>query len=192
MTDLPFTLDLAVSMPDPAWADLTPNLQTRTEEITSIALQEISRVFELKPIAGSQQPSVEISLVFTNDSDIRALNRDYRGKDQPTNVLSFPDSPLDQAELEQAVRLGEPLLLGDIVLARETLIREADAQHKSVSDHFAHLLCHGVLHLAGFDHMDENEAVEMENLEIMILRRLHIANPYELSDQPRQETPDLK
>jgi probable rRNA maturation factor len=135
---------------------------------------------------------VEISLLLTSDAEVQELNREYRGKDRPTNVLSFPDTALDEQGLAEASMMGEPLLLGDIVMARETLVREASEQNKEIQDHLTHLLVHGVLHLAGFDHMEENEAEKMENLEIMILQDLHISNPYLVSDQSRQETPDRK
>ncbi|WP_334128499.1 rRNA maturation RNase YbeY [Sneathiella sp.] len=192
MTSLPFSLDLAISVEDPAWLDIHPDLDVRAEKIACLALDAVTREFSLKAARGEELPAVEISLLFTNDTAIRELNRDYRGKDAPTNVLSFPGNPLEIEELEQAIQTGEPLLLGDIVMARETLLREAEAQGKPVADHVAHLLVHGVLHLAGFDHLNENEAAEMENLEIEILRHLHIANPYETDEQPSQETPDKK
>ncbi|MBO0332575.1 rRNA maturation RNase YbeY [Sneathiella sp. CAU 1612] len=192
MEDLPFTIDLATTISDSPWRETVPDIDDLAAEAVRATLLSVSPEFRLTPIAGAPKPTVEISLVFTNDADIHALNRDYRDKDKPTNVLSFPDTPLNQTELANAVLMGEPLLLGDIVMARETLIREAKEQSKSFRDHLTHLLVHGVLHLAGFDHMEENEAEKMENLEIMILQSLHIPNPYELSDQPRQEIPDKK
>ena len=192
MTSLPFSFDLAISIEDPAWQDLLPDLHDRANLVTQAALAALCREFGLKSAPGNATPTVEISLLFTSDAAIRRLNRDYRGKDSPTNVLSFPGNPLEAEDLEQAARIGEPLLLGDIVMARETLLREAEEQRKRLTDHMAHLLVHGVLHLAGFDHIYENEAEEMENLEIIILRHLHIANPYEIYDPSPQETPDKK
>lgn len=192
MEDLPFIIDLATTISDPNWQGTVSDIDGLAAEAVRATLVSVSTEFQLTPVADAPKPIVEISLVFTNDENIQALNRDYRDKDKPTNVLSYPDTPLSQAELSGAVLMDEPLLLGDIVMARETLIREAEEQSKSFRDHLTHLLVHGVLHLAGFDHMEENEAEKMENLEIMILQSLHISNPYELSDQPRQEIPDKK
>ena len=106
----------------------------------------------------------EVSLLFTDDAQIRQLNRDHRGKDEPTNVLSF--------------ETGDPVLLGDIVLAFETVQREAVEQNKSFVDHTTHLIVHGALHLLGHDHEIDTEADEMEDQERQILSGLGIADPY--------------
>ena len=111
----------------------------------------------------------ELAIVLTNDSAMRALNRTWRGKDEPTNVLSFPPSEPNQ---------GPQLHLGDIVIAYETTAREAKAEGKPFRHHLAHLAVHGFLHLAGYDHMADNEAEAMENLEIAVLKRLKVPNPY--------------
>lgn len=117
-----------------------------------------------------KQP-VEISLVFTSDDDIRGINAEWRGQDKPTNVLSFPAFPL--------VPGGKPgPMLGDIILAEETLRREALDLGKSFDDHLTHLLVHGFLHLFGYDHMTDEEATVMEGLEIRILAELGLENPY--------------
>lgn len=112
----------------------------------------------------------ELSLLLTDDAAIRVLNRDHRGIDKPTNVLSFPqDDP-------EADAYGP--LLGDIVVAHETVMREAVEEGISFHDHFLHMIVHGFLHLVGYDHMNDDEAEEMEGLETAILARLGIANPY--------------
>ncbi len=102
---------------------------------------------------------------MSDDAQVRALNRDYRGKDKPTNVLSFP-MPEDSG------------LLGDVVLARETLEREAAEQGKTFADHLTHLVVHGVLHLYGFDHQNDTDAADMEAREVRALAQLGIDNPY--------------
>ena len=108
----------------------------------------------------------EVSAVLSGDPFIRDLNRQYRGKDSPTNVLSFPqDLPL----------------MGDLVFAYETIMREAGEQDKSFDDHFLHLVIHGSLHLLGYDHVDDGEAAEMEALEIKLLGKMGVKNPYENS-----------
>lgn len=116
----------------------------------------------------------EISVTLTNDAAIRILNRDHRGKDKPTNVLSFP--LWDSMSVFPCV--GEAVPIGDIVIAFETIKQEAMEQEKPLKDHFSHMLIHGFLHLLGYDHMKDEEAEIMEDLEIKILRKLGIKNPY--------------
>ena len=108
-----------------------------------------------------------------DDASIQEYNRDYRGKDSPTNVLSFPANDEDDATPD-----GAPLLLGDILLAYDTILREADEQNKPVLHHVAHMIIHGVLHLCGYDHIDDADAQAMEALEIQILRDFSIPTPY--------------
>jgi probable rRNA maturation factor len=116
---------------------------------------------------------LEVSLLLADDKAVRALNRDWRGQDKPTNVLSFPA----QDRLDDGPQ-GAPLLLGDVALAFETVEREAAAQSKRLEDHLRHLLVHGVLHLLGHDHEQAAEAERMEGLERTILERLGVADPY--------------
>ena len=119
-------------------------------------------------------PGAELSLLLTDDKRIRIVNRDWRGFDKPTNVLSFPAAPPERIA-------GSPVL-GDIVLALETLEREAQAEEKSFGDHLSHLVVHGLLHLLGEDHETPDEAERMEALETAALARLGIADPYAGSD----------
>jgi probable rRNA maturation factor len=112
----------------------------------------------------------ELSLVFTDDAHIRRLNRRFRKKASATNVLSFPAPP------GNAGRLGP--ILGDVVLARETVVREAAAEGLTIEAHVAHLILHGFLHLLGYDHEDEADATTMERLETAILGGLGISDPY--------------
>jgi probable rRNA maturation factor len=121
---------------------------------------------------------VEVSVRFTRDSEVKALNAAYRNKDKPTNVLSFP---MFEAELlDQIVRAdGGEVLLGDIVLASEVCAREAEEKGVAVEDHAAHLVVHGTLHLLGYDHEHgEDEADAMEEVEREALATLGIADPY--------------
>jgi probable rRNA maturation factor len=112
----------------------------------------------------------ELAIVLTDDSAIRQLNRLWRGVDAPTNVLSFP------AATRQAK--DEPAHLGDIILAYQTIAREARAEGKPLAHHVAHLAVHGYLHLIGFDHEHDDDAEAMEQTERQILRRLSIPDPY--------------
>jgi probable rRNA maturation factor len=123
----------------------------------------------------------ELAIVLTDDSAIRALNRDWRGKDQPTNVLSFPANAPTRSRRADAHR-ARPRLLGDIVIAYETMAREALAEQRPFRHHLAHLAVHGFLHLLGHDHAADAEADAMEALEIAVLARLDVPNPYRIRD----------
>ena len=113
--------------------------------------------------------AAELSILLTDDAEQQELNRTWRGKDSPTNVLSFP----------QIEPFGPVVgLLGDITLAYETLEREANELGKSFADHFTHLVVHGFLHILGHDHLVEEEALRMEGLETQILASLGIEDPY--------------
>ena len=152
MPDDPACVDLIidVAQPAPGWPDIMPLI----EPAVRIGLMEVEQ-----PVFG------ELSVVLSDDAQVQTLNREYRGKDKPTNVLSFPMPP-------------ESGLMGDVIFALETLQREADMQEKSFEDHFTHLLIHGLMHLQGFDHQTEPEAQDMEAREIRALARLSIDNPY--------------
>lgn len=139
-------------------------LEAICERATSVALSETARPL---PAMGS-----ELSVLFTGDEQIKALNSDWRGKDKATNVLSFPAFA--------STRTGPiPPLLGDIVLAAETVKREAAEESKPFQNHLAHLIIHGFLHLLGYDHETDGEAEEMEEVERRALARLAIPDPYE-------------
>ena len=118
---------------------------------------------------------VELNVRLTDDAVMQQLNKDFRQQDKPTNVLSFPADPEDEMS---PFFTPDLLPLGDIALGYETLEREAKEQGKTFKDHFIHLLIHGLLHNLGFDHLTDEEAEEMEEREIQILKSLGINNPY--------------
>jgi probable rRNA maturation factor len=118
----------------------------------------------------------QISVLLTGNDEVRALNDQWRGKDKPTNVLSFPMA--DPAELSRTNVGDLELLLGDIIIARGVCEAEAAEKGITVEDHTTHLLVHGTLHLLGYDHIDNVEADDMEAREIRALHRLGIADPY--------------
>jgi probable rRNA maturation factor len=125
----------------------------------------------------SAQFHIEIAVRLTDDAEVQRLNRDYRAKDRPTNILSFPMlEPAQVAAL--GVNAAGDILLGDLAIARETVVREAGDKSVSVEAHVAHLLVHGVLHLLGLDHGDDLSAETMEAIEIRVLAGLGIADPY--------------
>jgi probable rRNA maturation factor len=143
------------------------------------ALEDL--VYLTLKVSGSFFPFIhhptETSLVFADDSFLHNLNLTYRGKDTPTNVLSFPGSDF-QKGMKFIPLEGIPVPLGDIVLSYDTIERESVEQNKSFTHHLQHLLVHGFLHLWGFDHVEDADALEMESLEIKILNKLNIENPY--------------
>jgi len=146
-------------------------------EQTPAAEATVRKVIEAA-LADGEPGDCEIGVVLSDDARIRTLNRTWRGKDAATNVLSFPAG--DTAE-------DGPRLLGDVVLAFETIAREAEAEGKTFDDHLAHLAVHGALHLLGFDHERDGDAEAMENQERKILARLGIGDPYAAAPVKRTE-----
>lgn len=154
-------------MPLPLQIEIARNTEGWPEHLDSRAEAALREA--LKQSKAKVTGPAEVSLVLTDDAEQQVLNRDWRGIDKPTNVLSFPQiEPFDEVS-------G---LLGDIILARETLEKEAYEQGLTFDDHFTHLVVHGFLHLLGYDHMDDDEALAMEGLETQILASLGVADPY--------------
>ena len=159
-------LDIQISVEDGAWPP-EDALETLASRVLSTAAGHLVD-HEGQPFPGE---ATEVSLVFTSDAEIRKINAQWRSQDKPTNVLSFPAFPLAPG--------GRPgPMLGDIVLAQETVGREAVDLGKSFDDHLTHLLVHGFLHLFGYDHMETDEAEKMEGLETRILAELGLSDPY--------------
>lgn len=147
---------------------------------SALAADAVDAAIAQTPNAGLalSDASIEVSVKFTSDDEVRVLNRDYRGKDKPTNVLSFPMVAPDLIEMIANTDDGE-VLLGDIVLAHGTCAREAEAREITIAAHATHLIVHGTLHLLGYDHMNDGEAEAMEALEQAIMASLGLHNPYE-------------
>lgn len=152
-------VDIDISIEAGNWPD--------EASLTRLVDRAVKAAFAETGVAGRS----ELSLVFTDDAHIQVLNAGWRGKDKPTNVLSFPAFPFAQ---------GGPLppMLGDIVLAAETVADEAALEDKPVENHITHLVIHGLLHLLGHDHETEAEAEAMEAVERAALARLAIPDPY--------------
>lgn len=146
-------MNLTILTHDERWKGFGPTVKRAAEAV----------------LAKKRLKKVAVTILLTSDAEVRALNRDYRAKDKPTNVLSFPDG-----EEVDGVRQ-----LGDIALAYETIAREAAEQGKKLKAHLTHLVMHGVLHLLGYDHETAREAHIMEAFEIQLLASMGIANPYE-------------
>lgn len=162
-------LDIAIEA-DEEW-DSSGGWDSLVRAAAECAIAE-SRYPELA--AGSR--TVELSVRLTSNEEVRQLNAQWRGKDRPTNVLSFPLA--EQDELGSANVAGPELLLGDIVLARGVCFDEAADKAIPIEAHASHLVVHGTLHLLGYDHHDEAEAADMESREIRALARLGLADPY--------------
>jgi len=150
---------VSITVEDEAW-NTVPGLEALARRACEAALLE-------------HAADADVALLFTSDDEIATLNAQWRNKTGATNVLSFP------APADQPIPDGEVKPLGDIVLAYGTIAREAEEQGKTMAAHTTHLIVHGCLHLLGYDHLSEQEAEQMEALEIGVLAGLGIDNPYE-------------
>jgi len=175
--ELPVELSVELLIEHPSWRELE-----QVEALVSRAAQAAAKAAagleekslgekSLKEKSGAGGP-FQVNINLSNDNAVQALNRQFRGRDRPTNVLSFP------FETDFPEHIQAPAPLGDIIIAYETVMLEARQQHKRPEHHLAHLVVHGVLHLFGHDHQNDREAAQMEALEIEILNGLSIPSPY--------------
>lgn len=155
-------LTVDVTVADASWTARLPDAAAIARDASRAAW---------RAAAGPGADAAELSILLTDDAAMRDLNRAHRGRDRPTNVLSFPLG-------EPAAPDGMPALLGDVVLASGVVSREAKEQGKPLAAHFRHLVVHGVLHLAGYDHETGPDAEKMESLEVKILAGLGLPDPY--------------
>ena len=161
---------IAIAVPCRQWRKALPDVEHVAATAARAALRGAQRARSASVLVRERGRAAELSLVLGGDPLVRSLNWRWRGRDRATNVLSFPAGG-------EAVGEG-PLLLGDVVLAYETVAREAETQGKTLAAHLSHLVAHGVLHLLGFDHESDEEARRMEGLERRILARLGMGDPY--------------
>jgi probable rRNA maturation factor len=162
-TDPPgIAIDLSITCV--AWKRALPSVARVARSAAHAALAQ----------SGKKTGAAELSLVLANDATVQDLNARWRGKDAPTNVLAFAS--------DEPPAKGKPVLLGDVVLAYQTVAREAKEQHKRLADHLRHLVIHGVLHLLGYDHIKATPAKRMEALETRILASLGVADPYRIHE----------
>jgi len=185
------SLHIEVAILDAAWADSVRDAEALACRAARAAVFGAGLPEALAGVSASGTRAMpEVSIVLSDDSRVRELNKTYRHKNAPTNVLSFP--ALDsQDEMIAATERGQPLILGDVILARETLLREAQEQGKVAEDHLCHLVVHGVLHLLGYDHIEDGDAGIMEGLEADVLATLEIANPYDAA-QPAEQLAQVR
>jgi probable rRNA maturation factor len=174
---------------DDVWGTVDIVAESRLWDDEPAAEATVRRAIAAAAAAAFSGPDGEVSVVLTDDAGIQALNRTWRNIDKPTNVLSFPaqsvPSPvvagLELGAAETLAHNAIPPLLGDIVIAYETVAREAHGEGKRFADHLAHLTVHGFLHLLGYDHEADDAADEMERLETSILAKLDVPDPYRAS-----------
>ena len=162
-----FNIDLCIN--DSIWNKELKSLENKIPTIVDYIMNKLD--------LAKDNSNIELSIVLTNDDEIQKLNLEYRDKNKPTNVLSFPAQNFDVNDIT-SFSSKNILSLGDIVIAYETLEKECIEQKVSFNNHFIHLLTHGFLHLSGFDHIIKKEAEQMENLEIAILAQFGIQSPY--------------
>ena len=158
--------DIDVSILYQPWEDLDIDITALIERVIGTAMTRA----ELPKAAKNKR--VELSIALVSDESIKLLNSEFRGKDKPTNVLSFEFEDYDTLPPDAEYPLG------DIVMAYETIKRETEEQNKKLTDHCAHMVLHGFLHLLGYDHIKDDEAEIMEAKEIEILKEIGIENPY--------------
>ena len=164
--NLACTIDVSVACA--GWTRLCPPAESLARGAAELALARGTRALGL-----TWPGLVELGITLTDAAGQQQLNRDYRGLDKSTNVLAFP-----VWEAETRLPPGAPILLGDVVLALQTVALEAAEQTKPLADHLVHLTVHGVLHLLGYDHLTQVEAATMESLERAILAELGVPDPY--------------
>lgn len=175
--------EIAVVVEDSAWCETLREAAEVARNAARAALRQHYRAIDGSADCSARQTEPptgsELTVVLADDRLLRRLNREYRGQDRATNVLSFAglDAPSE-------VQPEMPRLLGDVVLARETIFKEARAQNKAPGEHLSHLVVHGVLHLLGFDHKTEAQAKSMETVECSALAGLGIADPYRARRAP--------
>lgn len=156
-----------VAIEEDRWQVCLADVQHDAQEIIETLLRHVG-------ITDHAQ-EIEVSVVLANDVFIRDLNHRFRGQDKATNVLSFPCQEL---QLQHYDDVPSFIALGDVIVALETLEKEAHEQFKTLKDHFTHMLIHGTLHLLGYDHITDEQAQEMEALEVLLLQNKGISNPY--------------
>ncbi len=159
---------------EPDWTIALPDVENIANSIVSTVFEYV-KSNETIDFLNDGKP-VMFNLSLSNNQLVQNLNKEYRNIDKPTNVLSF--AAIDDMDFYNDIALYEEIELGDIIIALETLQQEAELKQISLHDHFCHLLTHGLLHLLGFDHIEDDEAEYMEAAEIKILEKMNIPNPY--------------
>ncbi len=165
---------LNLSLDEQQWSSVLPDYKHISEDVFATVINFVFKNEDIDFLSFDKPITVNLSL--SNDAEVHTLNKQFRNMDKPTNVLSFAN--IDDEAFEETITTADEIELGDIIIALETMEREAKEQNISFHDHYCHLLAHGLLHLLGFDHQDDDEAEYMESFEVDILSNLNISNPY--------------
>ena len=167
--------NLTINLNEDSWLKDIPNIDELSNNVLISTLNYVQKNEEIDFLELNK--AININLVLSNDEEIQELNKEFRNINKPTNVLSF--ALIDSDDFDDNIDIFNEIDLGDIIISYNTMKKEAKEKETSLSSHYTHLFIHGVLHLLGFDHQDDDEANYMENFEIEILKTLNINNPYE-------------
>lgn len=163
--------ELNINVAEGEWLSELPDVEHFSKEIFEKVINTLSPEW----LKGKEK--VCVNLALSDDEEIRQLNSEFRNMDKPTNVLSFAN--LDDEEFEAYLKRNDEIELGDIIVALQTMLVQSEDQGLSLHDHYCHILIHGFLHLLGYDHIEADEAKEMEGEEVKLLQLFGIGNPYE-------------
>ncbi|MEE6207577.1 MAG: rRNA maturation RNase YbeY [Alphaproteobacteria bacterium] len=170
-------INLQIETEEPRWLEAISDIDAIMQNVKNATFDYVA-MHENIDVLKADKPII-VNVCLSNDAHVWQLNRDFRNQDKPTNVLSFANVDFDDFDAQ-----NEPFAeieLGDIIIAYETMVREAETENITLYAHFCHLLVHGFLHILGFDHIEDDEAEYMESFEKAILQSIGIANPYEES-----------
>ena len=165
--------DIFFNAEDLRWTAEIVKISTLVEDVKKAVLQEVLPDVDFL----SLNKDFAVNLCLSDDKTVHKLNLEFRNTDKPTNVLSFAN--IDGDDFDDMLAFDETVELGDIIVAFETMKQQADEQEISLKNHFCHLMAHGLLHILGYDHMEESDRLEMEQIEIAVLHKLGIDNPYQ-------------
>jgi probable rRNA maturation factor len=179
----PDKIEIYVALHDMRWKSAIENSEAYCKQIITRVLEAFPEHWRHRTVGpDGKQYRMEVACILSEDTEIAGLNERFRGKSKPTNVLSFvadPDGPLDD---------DIPVVLGDIIVSYDTIVKEAMEQNKPLRHHFTHILVHGIMHLIGFDHVQDDEAEIMERYEKDILAELNIPDPYQWPTEGGEQT----
>jgi probable rRNA maturation factor len=161
---------LNVNISEIAWAEQNPDIEEISQKIFKFVMANVDPVW-------LKNKDLAANLQLSNDNEVKQLNSEFRNIDKATNILSFAN--IDDEEFDSYLKRNTAIELGDMIIALEMMQTQSLEQDISFYDHYCHILIHGILHLLGYDHIETKDAVEMEDLEIELLKKLNIDNPYE-------------
>lgn len=164
--------DIFIDIEDNRWTAAINNIAAVAENVKTAVLQQVTQDIDFLGL----NKTFCLNLCLSDDENVHKLNLEFRNQDKPTNVLSFAN--IDSDDFDDILEYDDIIELGDIIIAYETMEREAKEQGVSFKNHFCHLWTHGILHILGYDHIEDSDREEMEAIEIDVLAKLGIENPY--------------